>query len=91
MDFSDDEAVAAELSVPAWLRPLLGATFFEPCALHPELVKNERNHYCIDCAGDDGAVCCPLCVSAHHDHRVLQVRKSFACILYAVLLQARAG
>jgi hypothetical protein len=74
MDFSDDEAPAEQdRFVPAWLRPLLGATFFEPCAFHPELVKNERNHYCLDCAGDHGAVCCPLCVAAHRGHRVVQV------------------
>ncbi|XP_051197023.1 protein RGF1 INDUCIBLE TRANSCRIPTION FACTOR 1-like [Lolium perenne] len=76
-DFSDDEAAAAEdRFVPSWLRPLLTAKFFEPCAFHPELVRNERNHYCLDCAGDNGAICCSLCISAHRSHRVVQIRRS---------------
>jgi hypothetical protein len=74
-DFSDDEAAAAEdRFVSSWLRPLLTANFFEPCAFHPELVRNERNHYCLDCAGDNGAICCSLCISTHRSHRVVQVR-----------------
>ncbi|KAE8775851.1 hypothetical protein D1007_51566 [Hordeum vulgare] len=61
---------------PSWLRPLLGARFFQPCAAHPQLVKNECNHYCLNCAGEENAVCCPMCLSGHRDHHVLQIRKS---------------
>ncbi|VAI45076.1 hypothetical protein VPH35_104302 [Triticum aestivum] len=61
---------------PVWLGPLLGAEFFKRCADHPYLVKNECNHYCLDCAGEDDAVCCTLCVSGHRNHHVVQIRKS---------------
>ncbi|XBH62295.1 hypothetical protein VPH35_116552 [Triticum aestivum] len=67
---------AAEGRTPAWLGPLLGAEFFKPCATHPYLVKNECNHYCLDCAGEDDAICCTQCVSAHPSHHIVQIRKS---------------
>ncbi|XP_020169327.1 uncharacterized protein [Aegilops tauschii subsp. strangulata] len=66
-----DEA-AAEGRTPAWLGPLLGAEFFKPCATHPYLVKNECNHYCLDCAGEDDAICCTQCVSVHPSHHIVQ-------------------
>ncbi|KAI4978323.1 hypothetical protein ZWY2020_014877 [Hordeum vulgare] len=72
----DHQAASWGRRTPAWLEPLLGAEFFKPCADHPYLVKNECNHYCLDCAGEDDAVCCTLCVSAHRNHRVVQIRKS---------------
>ncbi|XBI59177.1 hypothetical protein VPH35_040296 [Triticum aestivum] len=61
---------------PSWLGPLLGARFFERCAAHPRLAKNECNHYCLSCAGEENAVCCPMCLSGHRDHHVLQIRRS---------------
>ncbi|XP_020166699.1 protein RGF1 INDUCIBLE TRANSCRIPTION FACTOR 1-like [Aegilops tauschii subsp. strangulata] len=61
---------------PSWLGPLLGARFFQRCAVHPRLAKNECNHYCLSCAGEENAVCCPMCLSGHRDHHVLQIRRS---------------
>uniref|UniRef100_R7WDG1 PLATZ transcription factor family protein n=1 Tax=Aegilops tauschii TaxID=37682 RepID=R7WDG1_AEGTA len=76
MRFRHEAAVAAEGRTPAWLGPLLGAEFFKLCATHPYLVKNECNHYCLDCTGEDDAICCTQCVSAHRNHHIVQIRKS---------------
>ncbi|XBH62294.1 hypothetical protein VPH35_116551 [Triticum aestivum] len=75
MRFRHEAAVAAEGRTPAWLGPLLGAEFFKLCATHPYLVKNECNHYCLDCTGEDDAICCTQCVSAHRNHHIVQIRK----------------
>ncbi|KAF7089314.1 hypothetical protein CFC21_092311 [Triticum aestivum] len=76
MRFGHEAAAAAEGRTPAWLGPLLGAEFYKPCATHPYQVKNECNHYCLDCAGVDDAICCTQCVSAHRNHHIVQIRKS---------------
>lgn len=56
---------------PAWLRPLLGTSFFVPCRLHPELSKNECNLFCLGCCTGDAL--CAYCLPAHRDHHVVQV------------------
>ncbi|XP_052141898.1 uncharacterized protein LOC127761620 [Oryza glaberrima] len=89
-----DAAMAAGLAErePAWLRSLLGARFFEACAAHRGMSRNECNQYCLTCAaaaddaGGAAAVGCQWCVvAAHgggagrdrgHRHRVVQVRRS---------------
>ena len=71
---------------PSWLRPLLGARFFQLCAVHPQLVKNECNHYCLNCEGEEDAVYCPMCLSGHRDHHILQVcniYKRITCLAMA--------
>lgn len=47
-----DAAMAAGLAErePAWLRSLLGARFFEACAAHRGMSRNECNQYCLTCA-----------------------------------------
>eukprot|EP00899_Mesostigma_viride_P020053 jgi/Mesvir1/28049/Mv26197-RA.2 len=57
---------------PSWLDGLLTAKFFTPCELHPHAKKNERNIYCVDCAGEG---ICQHCLPHHHDHCLLQVRR----------------
>ena len=71
---------------PSWLGPLLGARFFQRYAAHPRLAKNECNHYCLSCAGEENAVCCPMCLPGHRDHHVLQVfniYKRITCVALA--------
>eukprot|EP00898_Chlorokybus_atmophyticus_P005369 jgi/Chlat1/5833/Chrsp4S06226 len=62
---------------PAWLAGLIGGTFFVPCPEHVAAagggVKGERNFFCMQCPD---AALCPLCLSAHRGHKVIQVRKS---------------
>uniref|UniRef100_A0A0E0CH59 PLATZ transcription factor family protein n=1 Tax=Oryza meridionalis TaxID=40149 RepID=A0A0E0CH59_9ORYZ len=69
-----DAAMAAGLAErePAWLRSLLGARFFEACAAHRGMSRNECNQYCLTCAaaaddaGGAAAVGCQWCVVAAH-------------------------
>ncbi|KAL6629000.1 hypothetical protein ACP70R_028765 [Stipagrostis hirtigluma subsp. patula] len=71
----------AERAPPAWLRPLLEATFFEACPEHPAAGGASRatrsagagNHFCTRCAG--GALCSG-CLAGHRGHRLIKVRKS---------------
>ncbi|EAZ22064.1 hypothetical protein OsJ_05723 [Oryza sativa Japonica Group] len=55
---------------PAWLRSLLGARFFEACAAHRGMSRNECNQYCLTCAAaaDDAggatALGCQWCLVA---------------------------
>lgn len=72
-----EEAAAVTAAAPAWLGPLLGARFFQPCAAHPNL---NGNHYCLDCAGEDDAVSCPRCLSGHRSHHVVQVCNLLTCV-----------
>ncbi|KQJ93802.1 hypothetical protein BRADI_3g06820v3 [Brachypodium distachyon] len=64
---------------PAWLRSLVGATFYTPCPTHLGVPKNECNHYCVDCIDEEGTttIFCSICFSGHTDHHhVLQIRRS---------------
>lgn len=54
---------------PQWLRGLLSEEFFDACAAHPGERKNDKNHFCIDCA----AALCRHCLPHEHAHDVLQV------------------
>ncbi|XAR64305.1 hypothetical protein NMG60_11024587 [Bertholletia excelsa] len=58
---------------PPWLKPMLRASYFIPCALHGDSNKSECNMYCLDCMGD---AFCSYCLIHHKDHRVLQIRRS---------------
>ncbi|GJR04264.1 PLATZ transcription factor family protein [Tanacetum coccineum] len=58
---------------PPWLKPMLGENFFGQCKLHADSHKSECNMYCLDCI--NGPLC-SLCISQHHDHRVIQIRRS---------------
>ncbi|KAL5728223.1 hypothetical protein ACHQM5_001335 [Ranunculus cassubicifolius] len=57
--------------LPHWLSGLLGEKFFNPCLIHENVKKNEKNIYCLDCF----ISFCPHCVSPHRSHRLLQVRR----------------
>ncbi|GER26372.1 PLATZ transcription factor family protein [Striga asiatica] len=58
--------------VPGWLRGLMGEKFFNACILHEGAKKNEKNVFCLDCC--EGI--CPHCVSDHHSHRLMQIRRN---------------
>lgn len=56
---------------PPWLMPMLKCHYFLCCSVHKDLVKSERNMFCLDCMGD---AFCFNCLSHHDkDHRVVQV------------------
>jgi hypothetical protein len=54
---------------PQWLRGLVSDEFFDACAAHPGERKNDKNHYCVDCA----AALCRQCLPHDPAHDVLQV------------------
>ncbi|KAM3341487.1 protein RGF1 INDUCIBLE TRANSCRIPTION FACTOR 1 [Capsicum galapagoense] len=58
---------------PAWLKPLLKASYFHTCALHADSNKSECNMYCLDCMG---TALCSYCLIKHKDHRLVQIRRS---------------
>jgi hypothetical protein len=62
------QPVAAR-GAPHWLRGLLSEEFFDACAAHPGERKNDKNHFCVDCA----APLCRHCLPHEHVHDVLQV------------------
>ncbi|GKV12877.1 hypothetical protein SLEP1_g23967 [Rubroshorea leprosula] len=57
--------------LPQWLQVLLTEKFFNACIIHEEAKKNEKNIYCLDCCTS----ICPHCLSPHHSHRLLQIRR----------------
>ncbi|PIM98884.1 hypothetical protein CDL12_28628 [Handroanthus impetiginosus] len=58
---------------PPWLKSMLKADYFVPCALHLDSNKSECNMFCLDCMGN---AFCSYCLIHHKDHRVLQIRRS---------------
>ncbi|XP_051137393.1 protein RGF1 INDUCIBLE TRANSCRIPTION FACTOR 1-like isoform X2 [Andrographis paniculata] len=58
---------------PPWLKPMLKADYFIPCALHLDSNKSECNLFCLDCMGNSF---CSYCLIHHSSHRVLQIRRS---------------
>ncbi|KAL6633835.1 hypothetical protein ACP70R_026506 [Stipagrostis hirtigluma subsp. patula] len=55
---------------PPWLLGLLSEEFFDACAAHPGERKNDKNHFCVDCA----AALCRHCLPHDPAHDVLQSR-----------------
>lgn len=66
---------------PPWLKPMLKADYFIPCAIHLDSNKSECNMFCLDCMGN---AFCSYCLIQHKDHRVVQVKlfvpSSFLCL-----------
>jgi hypothetical protein len=60
---------SAVRGAPQWLRGLLSEEFFDACAVHPAERKNDKNHFCADCA----AALCRHCLPHDPSHNVLQV------------------
>ncbi|KAJ3687345.1 hypothetical protein LUZ61_016509 [Rhynchospora tenuis] len=61
---------------PTWLETMLMTQFFTPCDHHPDMPRNERNLFCIDCSECSLAFCI-YCRSNHHaNHRIVQIRRS---------------
>lgn len=60
---------SAVRGTPQWLRGLLSEGFFDACAVHPAERKNDKNHFCADCA----AALCRHCLPHDPSHNVLQV------------------
>ncbi|CAI0411993.1 unnamed protein product [Linum tenue] len=58
---------------PAWLKPMLRASYFHPCPFHGDSNKSECNMFCLDCTG---SALCSYCLINHRDHRVVQIRRS---------------
>lgn len=58
---------------PPWLKPMLKADYFVPCAIHLDSNKSECNLFCLDCMGNSF---CSYCLIHHSNHRVLQIRRS---------------
>ncbi|KAL5557638.1 hypothetical protein UlMin_033849 [Ulmus minor] len=60
--------------VPAWLIPMLKATYFGSCSFHQGVSnKTECNLFCLDCMGH---ALCSSCLIHHKNHRVVQIRRS---------------
>ncbi|XP_066332241.1 protein RGF1 INDUCIBLE TRANSCRIPTION FACTOR 1-like [Miscanthus floridulus] len=71
---------AAMRGAPQWLRGLLSEEFFDACAVHPGERKNDKNHFCVDCA----AAMCRHCLPHEHAHGVLQIWKYASCFVVRV-------
>lgn len=57
--------------LPAWLEFLLSETYFNPCMIHEDAKKNEKNIFCLDCC----EAICHHCLDRHTSHRLLQIRR----------------
>ncbi|CAL5020475.1 unnamed protein product [Urochloa decumbens] len=73
-------AAAAVRGAPQWLRGLLSEEFFDACAAHPGDRKNDKNHFCVDCA----AALCRHCLPHQPAHDVLQIWKYASCFVVRV-------
>ncbi|XP_021770535.1 uncharacterized protein LOC110734698 [Chenopodium quinoa] len=62
------------MSIPPWLEPMLGTTFFHICRIHGDAARSECNMFCLDCHCD--AFCYYCRSSRHKDHQVIQIRRS---------------
>ncbi|KAI4378700.1 hypothetical protein MLD38_016143 [Melastoma candidum] len=66
--------------IPPWLEPLLKTRFFAACRFHLNSPRNECNMFCLDCNGNEAPIPAAFCFychsSRHHDHRVVQIRRS---------------
>ncbi|TKW40760.1 hypothetical protein SEVIR_1G266800v4 [Setaria viridis] len=71
---------AAVRGAPQWLRGLLSEEFFDACAAHPGERKNDKNHFCVDCA----AALCRHCLPHEPAHDVLQIWKYASCFVVRV-------
>ncbi|XP_062217614.1 protein RGF1 INDUCIBLE TRANSCRIPTION FACTOR 1-like [Phragmites australis] len=71
---------AAVRGAPQWLRGLLSEEFFDACAAHPGERKNDKNHFCVDCA----AALCRHCLPHDPAHDVLQIWKYASCFVVRV-------
>ncbi|KAL3639853.1 hypothetical protein CASFOL_014821 [Castilleja foliolosa] len=58
---------------PLWLKPMLKADYFLPCATHLDSHRSECNLFCLDCITN---AFCSYCLPQHKNHRVLQIRRS---------------
>ncbi|KAF2946213.1 protein RGF1 INDUCIBLE TRANSCRIPTION FACTOR 1 [Oryza sativa Japonica Group] len=65
---------------PQWLRGLLSEEFFDSCGAHPGERKNDKNHFCVDCA----AALCRHCLPHDASHGVLQIWKYASCFVVRV-------
>ncbi|KAI3756827.1 hypothetical protein L1987_56650 [Smallanthus sonchifolius] len=57
--------------LPTWLESLLSEKFFNPCMIHEDAKKNEKNIFCVDCC----EAICHHCLHLHNSHRLLQIRR----------------
>uniref|UniRef100_A0A0D9VJ56 B box-type domain-containing protein n=1 Tax=Leersia perrieri TaxID=77586 RepID=A0A0D9VJ56_9ORYZ len=65
---------------PQWLRGLLSEEFFDSCAAHQSERKNDKNHFCVDCA----AALCRHCLPHDASHNILQIWKYASCFVVRV-------
>ncbi|KAG7037381.1 hypothetical protein SDJN02_01006 [Cucurbita argyrosperma subsp. argyrosperma] len=60
--------------IPTWLESLLSTPFFYVCPLHKDAPRSECNMFCLDCHRRSFCFYCRS--DLHHDHRVIQIRRS---------------
>ncbi|XP_022152928.1 uncharacterized protein LOC111020539 [Momordica charantia] len=60
--------------VPPWLESLLSTGFFFLCPSHKDAPRSECNMFCLDCP--HGSFCFYCRSNHHHDHHVIQIRRS---------------
>ncbi|CAN6872122.1 unnamed protein product [Brassica oleracea var. botrytis] len=63
--------MVAATTKPAWLKGLIGETFFSSCGIHESRRKSEKNVFCLLCC----LSVCPHCLPSHRSHPLLQVRR----------------